>query len=241
MRSANESSTLHLLPPEFLEPNWRFWSFVLVSVIGTYVLLSFPVPVKDGLTDPFYTPTVLILPLVVLFRLTCYAYRKDYHRHLFNHPNTCTVNERMDSARRKYSGETGFFRVENFHRYFMYTAWGILPFFYYDIYYSIVYSGSLTLSLGTIILTVNTIAVTLYTFSCHSVRHLTGGYKDCFTCPANRDRKTTFFRIQSRFNEHHETLAWISLVMFVFVDIYLRGLSAGVIPNIMLVHSGGGI
>lgn len=238
MQAASEKKGLWIIPPEFLEPNWRFWSFVIVSIIGTFLILSYPVPVHDGLTDPFYTPTIFILPLVILFRLTCYAYRKDYHRHLFNHPNGCITDSRLDSSRRGYTGETGFFRVENTHRYFMYIAWGILPFFFYDVYHSMVYSGSFTLSLGTVILAVNAVAVTLYTFSCHSVRHLTGGYKDCYACPSNLNKKTSFFKVQSRFNQHHEALAWTSLILFVFVDLYLRALLAGVIPNTMLFHMG---
>ena len=128
MRAASESQVRHIIPPEFLEPNWRFWSFVFISILGSLLIIMYKVPVYDGLTDPFYTPTVLILPLVVLFRLTCYAYRKDYHRHLFNHPNSCATDVRLDSKSRGYSGETGFFRIENVHRYFMYTAWAILPF-----------------------------------------------------------------------------------------------------------------
>ncbi len=227
-----------LIPPEFLEPNWRFWSFVFISVLGIGMLLLYRVPVHDGLTDPFYTPTVLILPLVVLFRLTCYAYRKDYHRHLFRHPNGCLTDIRLDANTRGYSGETGFFRLENLHRYFMYTAWGVLPFFFYDVYKSMVYSGSFTFTVGTIILAVNAILVTFYTFSCHSFRHLTGGYKDCFGCPSNLNKKNSFFKVQSRFNAHHEAFAWASLIMFVFVDAFLRGMLAGVIPNIVLIHTG---
>ncbi len=238
MRAASETSLRHLIPPEFLEPNWRFWSFVMISILGTVLILLYKVPVFDGLTDPFYTPTVLILPLVVLFRLTCYAYRKDYHRHLFNHPNSCATDVRLDSKKRGYSGETGFFRVENVHRYFMYTAWAILPFFFYDVYVSIVYSGAITVTLGTIILAVNAVAVTTYTFSCHSVRHLIGGYKDCVNCPANQNKKNSLYRLQSRLNGHHEAIAWTSLIMFVFVDLFIRGMIGGVIPNIVLIHAG---
>ena len=236
MRAASESPLKHIIPPEFLEPNWRFWSFVFISILGTILIVLYKVPVYDGLTDPFYTPTVMILPLVVLFRLTCYAYRKDYHRHLFNHPNSCTTDVRLDTNKRGYSGETGFFRIENAHRYFMYTAWFILPFFYYDIYYSIVYTGAITLSLGTIILTINAVAVTAYTFSCHSVRHLIGGYKDCVNCPANNKKKNSLYRFQSKLNGHHEQIAWTSLIMFVFVDLFIRGIIAGIVPNIILLH-----
>lgn len=238
MENSNNGTKRKLIPAEFLEPNWRFWSFVMVSLIGTYLMLVYQVPVQDGLTDPFYSPTILILPLVVLFRLTCYAYRKDYHRHLFNHPNGCLTDARLDNKTRTYSGETGFFRVENVHRYFMYTAWGVLPFFFYDVYYSMVYSGEFTLSLGTIILLINAIAVTLYTFSCHSVRHLTGGYKDCFSCSKNLTKKKSFFNFQSRFNAHHEALAWTSLILFLFTDLYLRGLMANLPLNVMFLHFG---
>ncbi|MEM0155041.1 MAG: hypothetical protein QW597_00325 [Thermoplasmataceae archaeon] len=237
MENTKSKAINSIIPSEFLEPNWRFWSFVLVSVIGTYLMVLYQVPVHNGLTDPFYSPTVLVLPLVVLFRLTCYAYRKDYHRHLFNHPNSCLTGERLDSKARTYTGETRFFRVENFHRYFMYTAWAILPFFFYDVYTAIAYSDSVTLA--SIILLINAIAVTLYTFSCHSVRHLTGGYKDCFSCPSNNlNKKRSFFTVQSRFNAHHEALAWTSLIMFIFTDLYLRGLLINLPLNITLFHLG---
>lgn len=238
MKAANESQLKRLIPAEFLEPNWRFWSFVFISILGSVLIVLFRVPVYDGLTDPFYTPTVLILPLVVLFRMTCYAYRKDYHRHLFYHPNSCPTDVRIDASTRGYSGETGFFRIENVHRYFMYTAWGILPFFYYDIYHSIVYTGAITVTLGTIILTINALAVTAYTFSCHSVRHLIGGYRDCVNCPANLNRKNSLYKFQSKLNSHHEAIAWTSLILFVFVDVFIRGMVGGVIPNILLIHMG---
>ncbi|MHB1708895.1 MAG: succinate dehydrogenase [Thermoplasmataceae archaeon] len=234
----NSNVKKHIIPPEFLEPNWRFWSFILLAIVGIYLMMLYPVPVHDGLTDPFYSPTVLVLPLVVLFRATCYAYRKDYHRHLFDHPNSCLANVRLDDNKRQYTGETRFFRIEDFHRYFMYTAWAILPFFYYDIYVSWTYSGAFTLTLGSIILLINTLAVTFYTFSCHSVRHLTGGYKDCFSCPSNLTKKRSFFTFQSKFNEHHEALAWTSLILFIFTDLYLRGILAGLQLNITFIHLG---
>ncbi|MDG7002726.1 MAG: hypothetical protein JRN56_02355, partial [Nitrososphaerota archaeon] len=81
-----------LFPYEIFEPNWRFWSFVGILVVGFWALLSFPVAEYAGYIDPFYSPTILIVPLPGLFRLTCYAYRKDYHRHLFRHPVACEVS-----------------------------------------------------------------------------------------------------------------------------------------------------
>ncbi|MCL5665293.1 MAG: succinate dehydrogenase [Candidatus Thermoplasmatota archaeon] len=224
----------NIIPGEFLEPNWRLWSFILILVLGIYLLGVFRIGVVDGLTDPWYSPTVLVIPFVGLFRLTCYAYRKDYHRHLFDHPQACLIGFREDSESRHYSGETGFFRLENFHRYFMYIAVVILPFFFYDFYISIADTSALTL--GGLIILINAIMVTIYTFSCHAIRHLVGGRKDCFSCPASSKPKGGFYRFQSALNSHHEAFAWTSLALFFFVDLYIRAVAAGVITNISLLR-----
>ncbi|MCL4357195.1 MAG: succinate dehydrogenase [Candidatus Thermoplasmatota archaeon] len=221
----------------------RFWSFVLVAVLAIYLMYVFALtaPVQ-GLTDPFYSPTILVLPLVAGFRATCYAYRKDYHRHLFSHPIGCSVenfnkagevNFPGEKVGRSYSGETGLFRLENLHRYFWYAAVAILPFFYYDLYLAMNYNGEFTL--GVLLLILNTLWVTLYTFSCHFFRHLTGGNVDCYSCPVNKKsyRRTIFNRI-SKLNGHHEMFAWISLASFFLVDLFIRGVAAGLPINILL-------
>lgn len=229
--------TRKFLPSEIFEPNWRLWSFLLITGLGTYLMMLYPVAYSPstGLTDPFYSPTVFVLPFVGLFRLTCYAYRKDYHRHLFNHPRSCEVGFRAEYKGRPYTGETSILlRLENYHRYFVYFAVGILPFFFYDTILSFVYQGGFTLTVGGILLTFNTLFVTLYTFSCHAIRHLVGGNIDCYSCQHQTRHK--IFRGQTRINNHHETFAWLSLTMFVLVDLYIRATVAGVIPNIVLLH-----
>ena len=172
-----KENTLHKVskfPREFGE--LRFWSFVFLALIAVYLMYEYAMtsPVQ-GLTDPFYSPTFLVLPLVAGFRATCYAYRKDYHRHLFRHPVACGVPDFNNAKNadfpgekvgRSYTGETGIFRLENLHRYFWYTAVLILPFFYYDLYLAMSYNGEFTL--GVLLLILNTLWVTLYTFSCHS-------------------------------------------------------------------------
>ncbi len=234
-KNTNKSMT-RIIPSEFLEPNWRLWSFILMLVLGIYLMMLYPVGYSssNGLTDPFYSPTVLVLPFVGLFRLTCYAYRKDYHRHVFNHPRNCEIGFRAEFKGREYTGETRFFRLENFHRYFMYFAVAILPFFYYDIYLSFVYQPGFTLTLGGLLLIVNTAFVTLYTFSCHAIRHLVGGNTDCFSC--QHQTRKRLFNGQTLINNHHETFAWLSLTMFFLVDLFIRATVAGVIPNIVLLH-----
>ncbi len=226
-------------PHEFGE--LRFWSFVLIVLLAIYLmgLFSFTGPVY-GITDPFYSPTIFVLPLVAGFRATCYAYRKDYHRHLFRHPIACgvtnfgSVEKKNDLPGEKrgriYSGETNIFRLENLHRYFWYTAVAILPFFYYDIYVSLAYKGTFTL--GALLLILNTAFVTIYTFSCHFFRHVTGGNVDCYSCPVNKKSfRRSFFGGVSKLNSHHEIFAWLSLIFFFLVDLYIRGMAAHLFVN----------
>ncbi|MCL4438716.1 MAG: hypothetical protein M1616_05080 [Candidatus Thermoplasmatota archaeon] len=224
-----------LIPPEFFSA--RFVSFIVLLVLGIYLMTLYPMTkLVTGLTDPFYSPTLLILPLIGLFRLTCYAYRKDYHRHLFSHPVACSIGFRGEYKGRSYTGETRFFRVENLHRWFMYFSVAILPFFYYDIAISIIrYPGySYVISLGTILLVINTILVTVYTLSCHAIRHLVGGNIDCYSCQHSIRGK--IFRGQTRINRHHETYAWLSLSMFFLVDLFIRSVAVWHFLNPVLLH-----
>ena len=217
-----------LFPYELIEANWRLWSFIAILGVGFWALTAFPVAQIAGYVDPFYSPTILIVPLPGAFRLTCYAYRKDYHRHLFEHPLGCSNADRGDSAARKYTGErNAVFQLENLHRYFMYAGLAILPFFYYDFAYSLVYSGSFVLRIGSLLLLANALLLTAWTFSCHAVRHIVGGNIDCYSCVAAGGARKAVYDKQSWLNSHHEALAWISLLTIIFTDLYLRGLTAG--------------
>ena len=62
---------------------------------------------------------ILTLPFLLLFRLTCYYYRKAYYRAFWLSPPACAVAE----PHKSYSGETRFpLIVQNVHRYFFYAA-----------------------------------------------------------------------------------------------------------------------
>jgi hypothetical protein len=217
-----------LFPYELIEPNWRLWSFIVVLAVGFWALTAFPVSEVKGYIDPFYSPTILIVPLPGAFRLTCYAYRKDYHRHLFSHPLGCSDADRGESPGRHYTGErNAVFQLENLHRYFLYAGIAILPFFYFDFVHSLVYTGSFALRLGSLVLLANALLLTGWTVSCHALRHIVGGNVDCFSCvQAGGLRKLVYDR-QSRLNARHEALAWISLLTIFFADLYLRGVTAG--------------
>ncbi len=229
----------YFFPYEFLEANWRLWSFIAILVVGMGVLVTYPMNEIAGLIDPFYSPTVLIVPIPGIFRLTCYAYRKDYHRHLFHHPLGCDNPERGEKHSQRYTGErNAIFQFENLHRYFLYAGIAILPFFYYDFYRSLIdYSpGNVILTLGSLVILANALTVTSWTLSCHAFRHLIGGNIDCYSCvPAGRARKKVF-DIQSWWNSHHEALAWISLLMFFLADLYIRAVAFGVNIDPILLH-----
>jgi hypothetical protein len=217
-----------LFPYELLEPNWRLWSFIGILAVGFYALLAFPVAEFAGYIDPFYSPTLLIVPLPGAFRLTCYAYRKDYHRHIFSHPLGCSNADRGEKPGRHYTGErNAVFQLENFHRYFLYAGLAILPFFYYDFYHSLVFSGTFVLRLGSLVLLANALLLTAWTVSCHAFRHVIGGNIDCYSCVRAGGLRKEVYDRQSWLNAHHETLAWVSLLTIFFADLYLRGLSAG--------------
>jgi hypothetical protein len=224
-----KSQVSNLLPGEFLEPNIRLYSFIALMAVATLALLMFPVKEFKGYVDPFYSPTVIIIPLIGLFRLTCYAFRRYYNRHLFKHPAACPVHERSDADSRAYTGETStLFKAENLHRYFMYASLAVLPFFYYDLYLSLTYGGVFILRLGSILMVADVAVLTLYVFSCHSVRSLIGGRNDCFSCMSMPKQSKMAYDVQSRLNMHHELFAWLSLITIVAVDLFIRAVSAGI-------------
>ena len=230
-----KTASQYFFPHEFIEANWRLWTFVAMLAVGSWALIMYPVGAISGYVDPFYSPTVLIVPIPGLFRLTCYAYRKDYHRHLFHHPLGCENSQRAEKVGRKYTGEkNAVFLFENLHRYFLYAGIIILPFFYYDFFQSVVYNNSLRL--GSIILLANALTLTAWTLSCHAFRHLIGGNIDCYSCTTGGKARKSIWNIQSWWNARHEAMAWISLLTIFFADLYLRGLAAGLPIDFTFFH-----
>ena len=64
-----------------------------------------------------------------------------------------------------------------------------------------------------------------YTFGCHSLRHLAGGFLDQFS------RSTACYRAYACvncFNRRHMMWAWLSLFWVGFTDLYVRLCSMGV-------------
>jgi len=194
--------------------------------------------------SPFYSPTI-ILPFaewlspafVILwapagFRLTCYYYRKAYYRAYFADPPACAVGE----FRKHYGGETRFpFILQNLHRYLLYFALVILFILWIDVYHAFWFGGKLGIGVGTIVLATNTILLTCYTFSCHSLRHLIGGKRDCFGSPGKVGISHKVWSCVSKMNEHHMLWAWCSLFAVGFADFYVWMVSSGVFQDIRIL------
>ncbi len=127
-----------------------------------------------------FSPAILILGGPLGFRMTCYYYRKAYYRAFFLHPPACAVAK---ASSRKYRGETAFpFILQNVHRYFFYIAVIFVAFFGMTRSSPSVFASGFGIGVGTLVMLVNIILLTTYTFSCHSLRHLVGGKLDCFSC-----------------------------------------------------------
>ena len=81
------------------------------------------------------------------------------------------------------------------------------------------------LGLGTLIMILNPILLGLYTFGCHSFRHLIGGRKDVMS-DAPLQKKC--YECVSHLNKNHMKWAWISMFYVAFVDLYIRMCAMGV-------------
>src|SRR5262249_39702874 len=141
----------------------------------------------------------------------------------------CAVGELRGHG---YRGETRFpFILQNVHRYFLYLAILFLCFLWYDAVKAFSFDGKFGIGLGTLIMLVNVILLTLYTFSCHSLRHIVGGKLDCFSCSTFGPPRHSAWSFLTMLNERHMIFAWSSLVSVGLVDFYIRMLASGVFKD----------
>ena len=172
-----------------------------------------------------WSPAFLILWAPGLFRLTCYYYRKAYYRSFWWAPPACAVSD----ARAGYEGETRTLLFQNFHRYTFYLAVLFIFILGWDAILALRFTDGFGIGVGTLVLWANVILLALYTFSCHSCRHLCGGHVDMFSKAPGR---YSVWRIVSRLNERHALFAWLSLFSVALADLYVRLVSMGVIKDV---------
>src|SRR5882672_10684002 len=195
-------------------------------------------PFYSPLIDPGHrwwklSPALLILAGPLGFRATCYYYRKAYYRAFFLDPPACAVGE---SRPHRYSGETRFpFILQNLHRYFLYLALIFLIILWYDAVRAFWFDGRLGIGVGSLVLLANIVLLSLYTFSCHSLRHIVGGKVDCFSCVTFGGPRHAAWRGTSFLNEHHMLFAWLSLCSVGLADFYIRLVATGTILDLRLL------
>ena len=174
------------------------------------------------------SPALLVLGAPLGFRGTCYYYRKAYYRAFFADPAACAVGE----PRRGYRGEASFpWVLQNLHRYLIYLAIPILFFLWWDVVNGFIFDGRFGVGGGSLALLASNGLLTLYTFSCHSIRHLVGGRVDCFSCVVAGGPRRRVWQASSWLNGHHMAWAWWSLCAVCFADFYVRLCAMGVLHD----------
>ena len=115
-------------------------------------------------------PILAVIPLGL--RATCYYYRKAYFRSFFWDPPACAIQE---LKRGRYHGETRFpWVLNNYHRYFLLLSLIVLVFLWVDVVRAFAFHGHFFLGLGSVVMLVNVILLSLYSLTCHSFRYLMG-------------------------------------------------------------------
>src|SRR5579859_6374612 len=171
----------------------------------------------DPYLSPFYSPKLpfgIFAPFFILwiplgFRASCYYYRKAYYRSFFWDPPACMRPERGSP---NYRGERAFpWILNNLHRYFLYLSIVVVLFLWFDALRAFDFGGHVGIGLGTLLMLVNVVLISLYTFSCHSFRHWVGGGTACFSCVAGGGMQHRLWRWVSIINLRHPNFAWLSL------------------------------
>jgi len=174
-----------------------------------------------------FSPALLILPFPGLFRLTCYYYRGAYYKAFWADPPSCAVGE----PRKSYWGENSFpLILQNVHRYFLYIACIFLLLLAYDVWLAMRWPDGaggtkFGIGVGTIVLAVNVILLSCYTFGCHAMRHIVGGFYDEVSKHPVCDGA---YACSSALNYKHQLYAWLSLLTVGFADLYVRLCSMGI-------------
>lgn len=182
------------------------------------------------LPDVWWLPFAAVtLPFLLAFRLTCYYYRKAYYRSVWQSPPACAVAE----PHSRYTGETRLpLIVQNAHRYFFYAAFLISIINTYDAIKAFHSPTGFGFGLGNIILVVNVILLWVYTLSCHSCRHITGGRLKHFS---KHPVRYWIWTQVSKINTRHMLFAWITLGTLMLTDFYTMLVASGAITDLRFI------
>ncbi|MCL5064936.1 MAG: hypothetical protein M1600_07680 [Firmicutes bacterium] len=225
----------------WLAPNLTLVVFSLFVLYSAWEVLTHNVGRYQNYLSPYFSPDVGLwlgvpfLPAVLVawiplgFRASCYYYRREYYRGFFRDPAACGIHDRS----KRYQGETRApLSWNNLHRFFLYLALVVVVFLWKDAVDGFWYQGHLEVGLGSLILLLDAILLSFYTFSCHAFRHLVGGNIDCFSCQSGGRSRYRWWRTISTLNQRHGLFAWTSMFMVWGTDLYIRLLLSGVIHDV---------
>jgi len=173
-----------------------------------------------------FSPAFFIMWIPAGFRFTCYYYRGAYYKAFWLDPVNCAVGE----PRSGYLGERYLpLILQNCHRYFLYLAVAFIAILAYDAWLGLWFQVNGTehfgLGVGSLVLIVNVYLLGGYTFGCHSLRHLVGGFLDTFT---KSSACHSCYNAVSCLNRRHMLWAWLSLFWVGFTDVYIRLCAMGI-------------
>ncbi len=182
---------------------------------------------------PWFIPFAAVtLPILLLFRVTCYYYRKAYYRSIWQAPTACAVQEPHD----RYTGETRTLMLgQNLHRYLFYGAALITVLNAYDAAIAMFHGadGGFGIGVGNLILWANVAMLVAYTYGCHSCRHVMGGRLAHFS---NHPVRYWLWTKVSWLNNRHMLFAWISLGTLALTDLYVALVASGVITDLRIFN-----
>jgi len=174
-----------------------------------------------------FSPAFLMMWIPAGFRFTCYYYRGAYYKAFWLDPVNCAVGE----PRKTYLGERYLpLILQNIHRYFFYLAVVFILILTYDAWLSLWFADAngtehFGVGVGSLILIVNVILLGGYTFGCHSLRHLIGGFLDS---KSKAPACAKGYACVSCLNSRHMLWAWLSLFWVGFTDVYIRLCAMGI-------------
>lgn len=176
------------------------------------------------------SPAMVILAGPASFRFTCYYYRKAYYRSFAMDPPACAVGE---SRGHKYNGETKLLIFQNLHRFALYAAIVFLAFLWHDAYKGVfAWKDGVHVGVGSLVLLLNCLLLSGYTFGCHSWRHLIGGNVNSYsTAPLGMIRHS-LWKLVSLLNAKHMYWAWASLFGVALTDVYVRAVASGALHDV---------
>jgi hypothetical protein len=223
------------------EPTFTLVSFTLFVLWSMWEVLFHQIGTYGNYVSPYFSPGVAswfhirVVPALwgawvpLFFRATCYYYRREYYRAFFRHPVACAIRE---PSHRTYVGEIRApFAWNYLHRFFLYLSIIVVIFLWIDAVEAFDFGGHFGIGLGSIILLIDAVLLSLYTFSCHAYRHWIGGGLDCFSCENRPRRRYVLWRWVSQLNLRHGLYAWVSMFWVWGTAVYVRLLIMGVIHD----------